>query len=63
MTALLLAEQGYAPANPPEWIANLHPQVVLNVDAVGIKNLPPPRCQKFWKVTRSCGQMRTAKSS
>ena len=29
VSALLLAENGYAPANPPEWIANLSPQVVL----------------------------------
>ena len=54
VTALLLAEQGYAPADPPAWIANLHPQVVLLDVAVGIKNLPSPRCWKFWKITRSC---------
>ena len=29
VNALLLADSGYAPANPPEWIANLNPQVVL----------------------------------
>jgi len=29
VSALLLADSGYAPANPPEWIANLNPQVVL----------------------------------
>ena len=29
VSALLLAENGYAPANPPEWITNLNPQVVL----------------------------------
>jgi beta-lactamase superfamily II metal-dependent hydrolase len=29
VTALLLAEGGYAPLNPPAWIANLRPQVVL----------------------------------
>jgi competence protein ComEC len=29
VSALLLAGHGYAPANPPEWIANLRPQVVL----------------------------------
>ncbi len=29
MTALLLADCGYAPVNPPEWIAKLQPQVVL----------------------------------
>ncbi len=29
VTALLLAEGGYAPANPPQWIENLHPQVIL----------------------------------
>ena len=35
ITALLLAESGYAPANPPEWIEKLHPQVVLLSVAAG----------------------------
>jgi len=29
VTALLLADSGYAPLNPPEWIAALRPQVVI----------------------------------
>jgi competence protein ComEC len=29
VSALLLAERGYAPANPPEWIRALNPQVVI----------------------------------
>ena len=29
VTALLLADSGYAPANPPQWIAKLHPQMIL----------------------------------
>jgi competence protein ComEC len=29
VTALLLSESGYAPLNPPEWLAALRPQVVL----------------------------------
>jgi beta-lactamase superfamily II metal-dependent hydrolase len=29
LTALLLADSGYAPVNPPEWVAKLRPQVVL----------------------------------
>jgi competence protein ComEC len=29
VTALLLADSGYGPANPAQWIANLSPQVVL----------------------------------
>jgi competence protein ComEC len=29
VTALLLAESGYAPLNPPDWIARWNPQVVL----------------------------------
>jgi competence protein ComEC len=29
VTALLLAESGYAPANPIDWIANLQPQVIV----------------------------------
>jgi hypothetical protein len=41
VTALLLADQGYAPANPPEWIDNLRPQVVLlNVEPGGRQELP-----------------------
>ncbi|MEA3351755.1 MAG: ComEC/Rec2 family competence protein [Chloroflexota bacterium] len=29
VTVLLLADSGYAPLNPPEWIDNLNPQLVL----------------------------------
>lgn len=29
VSVLLLAERGYAPANPPEWIAALNPQVAI----------------------------------
>jgi hypothetical protein len=35
VTALLLADCGYAPANPPEWIDKLHPQLVLLSVAAG----------------------------
>ena len=43
VTALLLADGGYAPANPPEWIANLRPQVVLlSVAALNREGLPSP---------------------
>jgi beta-lactamase superfamily II metal-dependent hydrolase len=35
VTALLLAESGYTPANPPEWIEKLRPQVVLLSVAAG----------------------------
>ena len=35
VTALLLADSGYAPSNPPGWIATLHPQVVLLDVAAG----------------------------
>ncbi len=41
LTALLLAQSGYAPLNPPEWITNLQPQVVLlSVEAGNPDNLP-----------------------
>jgi len=41
VSALLLAQSGYAPLNPPEWIANLNPQVVLlSVEAGNEDNLP-----------------------
>ena len=29
VNVLLLADNGYAPLNPPEWINNLYPQLVL----------------------------------
>lgn len=35
LTALLLADSGYAPVNPPEWIAALRPQVVILSVAAG----------------------------
>jgi competence protein ComEC len=35
LTALLLADGGYAPVNPPEWIEKLKPQVVLLSVAAG----------------------------
>jgi competence protein ComEC len=41
VSALLLAESGYAPVNPPEWIQNLHPQlVILDVAAGDPDGLP-----------------------
>jgi len=43
VTALLLADSGYFPSNPPEWIANLRPQVVLlSVSPADIQGLPSP---------------------
>jgi competence protein ComEC len=35
VSVLLLADSGYAPVNPPEWIANLQPQVVILSVAAG----------------------------
>jgi len=35
VTALLLAESGYAPLNPQEWLENLSPQVILLSVAAG----------------------------
>ncbi len=29
ISVYLLTDYGYAPANPPEWVGNLHPQVIL----------------------------------
>jgi len=41
VTALLLADSGYAPLNPPEWIAALRPYVViLSVEAGDPDGLP-----------------------
>jgi beta-lactamase superfamily II metal-dependent hydrolase len=43
VTALLLADSGYAPSNPPEWITNLRPQIVILSVAAGDPNgLPDP---------------------
>ncbi len=43
VSALLLADSGYAPSNPPEWIDALHPQLVLlSVDAADRRGLPSP---------------------
>jgi competence protein ComEC len=41
VSALLLADAGYAPSNPPEWIAALRPQAVLiSVSAADKEGLP-----------------------
>ncbi len=41
VTALLLADSGYAPSNPPEWINALHPQlVILSVASGDPEGLP-----------------------
>ncbi len=43
VTALLLADGGYAPSNPPGWIDTLDPQLVLlSVDAADKRGLPSP---------------------
>ncbi len=43
VTVLLLADSGYAPSNPPEWLANVHPQAaVLSVEAGDPDGLPDP---------------------
>ena len=43
VSALLLADGGYAPLNPPAWIANLRPQVVLiSVSTASREALPSP---------------------
>ncbi len=41
VSLLSLADSGYAPSNPPEWIANLNPElIILNVAAGDIDGLP-----------------------
>jgi competence protein ComEC len=43
VSALLLGDSGYAPINPPQWIAALRPQVVLISVAAGDRDgLPSP---------------------
>jgi competence protein ComEC len=47
VTGLLLSESGYAPSNPPEWRANLRPQVtILSVAAGDPNGLPAPELVK-----------------
>jgi competence protein ComEC len=47
VSALLLADSGYAPLNSPEWIANLHPQVILlSVSLKDVTGLPSPETLK-----------------
>lgn len=41
VSALSLADSGYAPSNPPEWIANLNPElIVLPVAAGDVDGMP-----------------------
>ena len=43
VTALLLADSGYEPLSPPEWIANLNPQlIILSVAPGDYSGLPSP---------------------
>ena len=43
ISVLLLADQGYAALNPPEWITNLHPQLALLSVAADDRNGCPDR--------------------
>ncbi len=64
MTALLLADGGYAPLNPPEWIERWRPQVaLLSVAAGDAEGGPTRRCWRRWKVARCCARTRMAGSS
>ncbi len=50
VTALLLSQSGYAPANPDLWLTTLHPQIVLLSVAAGDPNgLPAPQPLKTLK--------------
>jgi beta-lactamase superfamily II metal-dependent hydrolase len=41
VNVLLLADSGYAVSNPPEWIANLNPELVLlDVSAADKNGMP-----------------------
>jgi len=43
VTALLLAESGYSPSNPPEWLLNLKPEMyILSVAADDFDGRPDP---------------------
>jgi len=41
VSVLSLADSGYAPSNPPEWIANLNPELVILSVAAGDENGMP----------------------
>lgn len=57
LTALLLAESGYAPVNPPEWIGNLATQLVLlSVAAGDLDGLPSPETMV---AVEGCNLLRT----
>jgi beta-lactamase superfamily II metal-dependent hydrolase len=41
VSLLSLADSGYAPSNPPEWIANLNPELILlSVSAADENGMP-----------------------
>jgi beta-lactamase superfamily II metal-dependent hydrolase len=43
VSALSLADSGYGPSNPPEWIANLNPELILlSVSAADENGMPDP---------------------
>ena len=50
MTGLLIAESGYAPANPDEWLKNLNPQVaIISVSANNPKGLPAKEILSYFE--------------
>lgn len=50
VTALLLAESGYSPSNPPEWLLNLKPEMyILSVSAADFDGRPSPDLLKTLK--------------
>lgn len=57
VSALLLADQGYAASNPREWIANLRPQVVLLSVAAGDREGRPDA--EMLEAMQGCPLLRT----
>lgn len=50
VSVLSLADAGYAPSNPPEWIANLNPELIaLSVAADDLNGMPDERTLKLVK--------------
>lgn len=50
VTALSISESGYGPSNPPEWLANLNPQVaILSVAAGDPNGMPSPDVLKAFE--------------
>ena len=64
VNALLLADSGYAPLNPPEWIARWKPDaLLLSVSAGDLQGRPDPETLEAIQGYACCAPIRTAGSN